>query len=1005
MKKLFLLLIAVISIGVLASAQTRTVRGTVVDATNNEPLIGATVAPTGTDKGVLTDIDGNFTITISDAVKTLDFSYVSYKTKTVPVQDKMYVSLDPSAEVLENVVVTGYGSGKKLGSMVGSVSVVGSDDLENVTTPSFLDALQGKVAGLSILSSSGDPSSTQNSVRIRGINSLNSSLEPLFILDGAPVTQTVFNTLNPNDIESITVLKDAASVAIYGSRAANGVIVITSKRGRYAEKATVNIRMKYGWSQMTQDKMDMMNSEQYIRYRDLINQPVSQDMRDAWEKYGINTDWRKETFNGHAPTYSLEASVTGGSEVSNYYLSINHLDQEGIIDQSSMRRETIRASLQTRATEWLRIGFQANLGYTKFEQNNESNASLSGRGVYATNPMTFARKAFPTDSPNYYTFDENGNIVWGERALYLHYSGMPTPWYNIQTRSVWNNRVTINANLFEEITPIQGLVLRAQQAVDAYDVRSDNVGYAHEPLYTPMGDEYGVNTAIDGVDQGYNGQDFGRYYQFTYTNTAEYRFRLGADHNITALAGQESIIQKSNSVSTWSEGQTDRRLPLLQQGDDTKNQVSQSKAEITMNSFFFSGSYNYDDKYFFDASFRTDGSSRFAPGHRWASFWSVGAMWDIKQEKFMKPYTWLTKSRLRVSYGTTGNSAFSNYAYQGLVAAGTTRYNGKPTYYISQPENLDLSWETVKGFDLGLSLGFLNKVNLDLAFYNKTSVDMLMKVPYSMTTGMSANWGNVASMRNTGIDVQFDFTPIQTRDWLWEIHGNFNYNHNVITKLFNDLDEVPLNDTGLILKKGNLAYEYHMVKFAGVDPRDGKQLWYTKEGNLTKVYNESRDAVGMDKSQFSPFSGGFGTNLSWKGISLLADFTFAVGKYMINNDRYFSENSNFAQSFNQMTSMLNVWTPTNRYTDIPAPTETIQFDSHLLENASFMRLKNVTLQYSLPKSWMKKAQLEDVTFHFTGRNLLTFTGYTGYDPEPESNVVVFYYPNTRQYEFGIDVTF
>ena len=1006
MKKLFLLLFAVISIGLAASAQTRTVKGTVFDALTDEPLIGVSVVPEGTTNGTLTDIDGNFTLTIQQSVKNLVFSYVGYKTLTVPVKDKMNISLEPAAETLETVVVTGYGSGKKLGSVVGSVAVVGEDALENVTTPSFIDALQGKVSGLSIMSNSGDPSSSQTSIRLRGVNSLNSSNTPLFILDGAPVTETVFNTLNPNDIENITVLKDAASVAIYGSRAANGVIVITSKRGKYAEKATVNIRAKYGWSQMTQDKTEMMNSEQYIRFRDLIGSPVSDAQRYAWEGLGIDTDWRKETFDSHAPTYSLEASVTGGSEATNYYLSLNHLDQQGLIAASAMRRETLRASFTTRATDWLRIGFQANIGYTKFQQNNESNAIYSGDGIYDANPMTFARKALPMDSPYYYTIGEDGKAIWGAKADYLHYSQNVTPWYIETIRSNWNNRVTLNANLFEELTPIKGLTLRAQQALDAYDARQDAYVYAHDPLYTPMGDVYGVDQVnTSGVIEGQAVQSFGRYYQFTYTNTAEYRFRLNGVHNITVLGGQESIIYKTTSFGVSSTGQSDRRQPLLQQGLSTTFTGTQSVSQMTMNSFFISGSYNYGDKYFVDLNFRTDGSSRFDAKNRWAQFWSAGAMWDMKQEKFLKPYTWLNKARFRLSYGETGNSSFgSYYNYFGLVGTGSN-YNNQTTLGVSQPPNQKLKWERVCGLDIGINVGLFNKVDLDVDFYNKETKDMIVSVPYSMTTGISSNYGNMASMRNTGVDVQVTYTPIQTRDWLFELHGNFNYNHNEITSLFDGIDEVPMTNANVIYKKGHQANELYMVRYAGVDPRDGQQMWYTRDGNLTKVYNETDDAVCIGKSQFAPWGGGFGTNVSWKGISLLVDFNFALGKYMVNNDMYFIQNANFAQDFNQTTKMLEVWTHPGQVTDIPAPGQTIYFDTRMLENASFMRLKNLTLQYSFPKAWIRKATLSDLTIHFTGRNLLTFTKYTGYDPEPEINIVSFFYPNTRQYEFGISASF
>lgn len=991
--------------GLAAFAQQSTVSGTVIDATNGEPLIGASVKLTGTNLGVSTDFDGKFTIGVTPGVSTLTVEYVGYTPQTVPVQQNMTVEMVPQSEMLDAVVVTGYGSGRKLGTVVGSVSVVGSADLANTPSPSFVDALQGKVAGLSILSSSGDPSSVQNQIRLRGVNSLNSSTTPLFILDGAPVTQTVFNTLNPNDIESITVLKDAASVAIYGSRAANGVIVITSRRGKMGD-ARVNIRAKYGWSQMTDDKTDMMDSKQYVQYRDLIGQPVSKDMRYAAEVLGINTDWRKETFSGHAPTYSIEAGITGGTEQFNYYLSLNHLDQEGIIDQSDMRRETVRVNLNSRVNDWFRVGFQANLGYVKFEQNNESNAIYSGSGVYGGNPMVFCRKALPMDSPYYYTLNEDNKPIWGDKAYYLHFTKMPIPAYFQKYRSVWRDRVTVNSHLFEEITPIEGLTIRAQQAVDAYDYRVKNYGYAHDMLVTPMGDVYTEGANDDGIVEGYNQQSFSRYYQFTYTNTAEYRFKVADVHNISVLLGQESIISKSHGFSAFNDGYSDARFYLLGQGTSvTLDDIGESISQTAMNSFFLSGTYNYKEKYFLDASVRRDGSSYFAPGHRWATFWSAGVMWDAKQEKFLAPVKWLDTAKLRVSYGTTGNSSFANYAYFGLVGSAGL-YNGSQAWGLAQPSNYDITWESVAGLDVGLTLGFCDKVLADIAFYNKNTNNMIIQIPYSATTGVTAGWGNVASMRNTGVDVQLSYTPIRTKDWMWELRGNFNYNRNEITALFDGLDQLPFPDSNIIYKVGETANAFYMVRYAGVDPRDGKQMWYTREGNLTKRYNYERDAVIIDrKSQYAPWAGGFGTTVAWKGLSLRADFTWAAEKYMVNNDLYFVQNNNFATSFNQTTKMLDVWTHPGQVTDIPATGQTIQFDTRMLEDASFVRLKTLTLTYSLPKSVTSKARLNDVTLHFTGRNLLTFTGYTGYDPEPETNIIAFFYPNTRQYEFGIDVSF
>lgn len=994
-----LLMVAVVS------AQTRTVSGTVVAAADNEPLIGATVVPVGGGSGTATDIDGKFHITVPGSVKEVKVSYVGMKTVTLPLTDGMVVKLEMSDNRLDEVVVTGYGSGKKLGSLVGSVSVVNEEVFANTPSTTFVDALQGQVSGLSILSSSGDPSSIDNQIRLRGVNSINAGNTPLFILDGAPVTETVFTTLNPSDIESITVLKDAASVAIYGSRAANGVIVITSKKGKFGEKAKFTVRASYGWSQLAEDKVDMMNSQQYIQYRDLIGNPVSNEIKNIVDKYGISTNWRDQLFKDNAPTYSVEAAMSGGGENLSYYLSMNHYDQDGLIAQSGMRRETVRFALNSRVNNWFRVGFQGNLGYTKYRTNNESNAIYSGSGIYATNPMVFARKAMPYDSPYYYKIDENGQIIYGDRAEYLHYTGAPTPDYINSGRSVERSRVTANLVAYEQATPIEGLNLRAQQAVDAYDTRLNNLGFPKEQLVTPMGDVYSNGAKPGEIAPGYNQQSFTRYYSFTYTNTAEYKFALNDIHHISALLGQESIITRTNAFGVFSEGQTDIRQMLLSQGTSVAiSDLSQSMTQSVFNSYFVNASYDYDERYFLDATFRRDGSSKFAPDHRWSNFWSIGAMWNAKAESFLQPYTWLNDLKVRMSYGTTGNSSIADYRYFGLIGSGTN-YNGAGSLGISRASNYDLTWETVKAFDFGVNFGIFNVLNGEIDFYRKETVDMLLEIPYSFTTGLSQGYGNVGSMTNTGVDIDLNASIIKNRDWYWGVRFKMNYNKNEITELFGGRDTFTLPDAGIQYKVGHDAGSYWMVEWAGIDPRDGQQMWYDKDGNLTKVYNEERDAKLIDKSQFAPWSGGFGTDLRWKGLSLRVDFTWASGKYMINNDRYFIENNNNATDYNQMTSMLNVWTKPGQITDIPAPGQVLQFDSHLLEDASFMRLKNLTLQYSLPEKWLKSAKLNAVNLHFTGRNLLTFTDFTGYDPEPETNVVAFFYPNTRQYEFGIEIAF
>jgi TonB-linked SusC/RagA family outer membrane protein len=995
-KKLFLLLCALLTVMVV-SAQTRTIHGTVVAAADNEPLVGATVVPVGGNgHGTATDIDGNFAIVIGNNVKELKVSYVGMQTVNAAVSNGMVVRLEVSANNLDEVVVTGYGSGKKLGSIVGSVAKVGEEVFKNTPSSNFVDALQGQVAGLNIFSSSGEPSAVPSSVRIRGVNSIEAGNTPLYILDGAPVSSTIFTTLNPSDIESITVLKDAVSTAVYGSRAANGVIVITSKKGKFGEKAKVTIGANYGWSSMVADRLDMMNSSQYVQYRDLIGQPVSDEARMLVEKYGVDTDWRSVLFDDNAPTYSVTATVQGGTDKTSYYIGLNHYDQDGVAVQSGMRRTSLRSNLTSQVNDWFRLDFKSNLGFTRWESNYFSDNSMNNNW---NNPMAMSRWMYPYQPSNYYSIDEDGNIQWGDEASYYWMKGAFNPKWLASTRDFYRNRITGNIVLAETISPIKGLNIRAQQAVDAYDQRLNRVQYPQSNFVTPMG-----TTAPASSLTGWNYQSFTRYYSFTYTNTAEYRFNIDNKHNVSLLAGQESIISKSSGFGVETDGQTDYRQMLLTNGTTvTMSDVAQSLSESVFNSFFFTGSYDFDNRYFIDASYRRDGSSKFAPGHRWANFWSVGAMWNIKAENFLKPYTWLDDLKLSVSYGTTGNSSIDNYMYYGTLGSGSL-YNGQSSLGISNAPNYDLTWETVKSFDLGLKIGLINHLDLDVDFYKKKTCDMLMEIPYSYTTGYDSGYGNIGSMTNTGVDVEFNASIVNTRDWYVGARVNFNYNKNEITELFNGQSEYTLANYGMQLAVGHPYGELYYTRYAGVDPRDGKQMWYDKNGNLTKTYSDD-DKVLLGKSLYAPWTGGWGIDARWKDLSLRMDWNWAAKKYMLNNELYFVQNSANSTSMNQTTAMLNIWTTPGQVTDIPAYGESVQFDDRWVEDASYMRLKNLTIQYNLPRTLIKSSGLQNVALHFTGRNLITITGYKGYDPEPEKNLVLNLYPNTRQYEFGVEVTF
>ena len=1003
MKKLLSIILVAFTVMLPALASAKTVNGVVVDAETGEPLSGATVLPQGSTSGVATNLDGQFSLTVADNVKAIVISYIGYETKTVKAGQDMKIELVAGANVLDDLVVTGYGSAKKAGSIVGSVTVVGEKQFQKLTTPSFTDALQGQVAGLSVATTSGEP--TQSAyIRLRGVNSLEAGITPLFILDGAPISSSLFNTLNPADIESISVLKDAASTAIYGSRAANGVIIITSKKGQYGAAAKVELRAQYGFSSMVHDGANMMNSEQYIQMRDLIGMPVSQEARDAWEKYGISTNWRNEIFNGHAPTYDLDASITGGTTNTSYYLGLNHHDQQGIIDQSGMRRESIRFNFDGKIKSWLKVGLQAAFGYNKYETNSEN---LNSGGIYGADPAFFSRVALPLDSPYYYT-TSGGKAEFDKsrRAEYLIYSGRVLPFMYNDYRSQYKKNITGNINLYEQLNPVKGLTIRAQQSFEGFDWLLENKNFPREAIVTPMLDKDGNPIKYAGfANSGSAQKSFQRYYRFTYTNTAEYQFSLNQEHNFSFLVGQESIISKDTGFGAYTSGHTDRRMMSLTQGTTVSlGNLSDFLTETVFNSFFFNLNYNYLGKYYLDATFRRDGSSKFAPGHRWGNFWSVGARWSIAKEDFMKSNTWINSLDLRASYGVTGNSSISDYSFFGAVGSGKN-YNGQGTLGISNQSNSDLTWETVSTLDIGINFRIFNQLTGEIAFYDKKTSNMLMSIPYSYTTGFSSGMGNICEMKNTGVEIDLKWDVLQHRDYFLSLKGNVTYNKDRITKLFNGRDSYPLLDYGLCYQVGHSSGEFFTVPYAGVDPADGKQLWVDIDGNLTKTYNEERDSRLIGKSQYAPWFGGFGVEGGWKGISVGADFSWAANKWLLNNDNYFIQNANNAPNYNQTAEMLQTWTTPGQVTMYPAYGEVRQFDSHLIENASYMRLKKLTVQYTLPKALTQKAKIDRVNVFFTGRNLLTFTGFSGYDPEPESNLVRFNYPNTRQFVFGLEVSF
>lgn len=972
---LLFVLLTLLNIPLLLFAQDGyQVTGHVLSAEDNQPMIGVSILEKGTSNGVITDIDGNYRITVTKFPATLQFSYIGMKTveKQVTASTRINLEMESDAQQVDEIVVVAYGVRKK-GTIAGSVSTVKAEKMENVPAPSFDQALQGQTPGLSVISNSGEPSAAA-SFQIRGANSINSGTAPLFILDGVAISSTDFNTISPSDIESISVLKDASSTSIYGARAANGVVVITTKRGRKMDKAQVTFRTQLGFSQVAQDKWNMMDTNERILFEKELGLTAGQD----YEKLSqTNINWFDEVFRDNAPLQNYELSVNGATEKLNYFISGGYYDQDGTAQGSTFRRYNLRANVEAKANSWLKIGTNSMVAYEEYAQADDGEYSLY-------TPISACRFMLPYWNP----YKSDGSLASSNDGTWAGTGLNPIEWMdnNPLTRKKYKALSTV----FAEISPIENLTVRSQIGID----------YSHATAFTRSFPSYSMNNG-----SGSAGRSSEDVLSLTITNTANYRLNLEGGHAFNFLLGQEGVDYRYEGFTVSTGGQNNDFLTNIASGTRATNWGDQTSSYAYV-SFFGRSEYSYSDRYYADFSVRTDASSRFGEQGRWATFWSLGLMWNLKNEAFMKKYDWLTTAQIALSTGTSGNSSIPNYDHLALVAGGVS-YGGEAGIAPIQRGNEMLGWEKLWTTNLGLHLEFVNRVNLDVEVYNKRTSNMLMSVPVSYADGgLGSRWDNVGVMINRGVEFQLGADVIRTKDFVWNVSANASYNHNEITELYNGLDEYEMSGTNTKLVVGHSYGEFYINRYAGVNPANGDALWYDKDGNITTEFNES-DKVMVGKSRVAPWQGGFGTSLTWKGITLSGQFSWVADRYMINNDRYFEESNGLYTAFNQSKRLLyDRWKNSGDVTDIPRYGVTPQFDTHLLEDASFLRLKNVTLSYVFPKSLLSKTNFfSSARVYVQGQNLLTFTKFSGLDPESTSNLYAAKYPMSRQFSFGLEVAF
>lgn len=959
-----------------AQAQVR-VSGVITDAANGEPLMGVAVIA-GAGNGAVSDVDGRYSL-VAAAGTRLVVSALGYTQQEAVVpqgadQWTFDIVMEEDRLSIEESVVIAYGVRKK-GTIAGSVASVKADKIEATPTAAFDQALQGQVAGLSVMSNTGEPSASAT-MTIRGTNSINSGTAPLYILDGMPISAADFNTVNPADIENISVLKDASSTSIYGARAANGVIVITTKRGRAADRPQIDFHAQLGVGRLAYGKWDQMNTAERIQYEKEIGLTDGKNY-DYLSKTDVN--WLDMVYRNNALLQSYELSVSGADDKTNYYVSGGYFDQDGIAIGSSFRRYSFKTNFERRAAKWLTVGMNLNMNYQDIEQADEGAYTL-------VTPISASRFMLPYYSP----YKADGTLASVNDGSWKGTGQNPLEW--LANNPLNYKKYKLFTNVYAEFTLYKGLTFRTQGGVDYSHVTALSKSM---PSYAPNhGEGSASRQSTDGMT-------------LSITNTLNYAFDIDKTHDFHFMLGQEGVNYHFEAFNVRAAGQTNDKLTDIATGTRVTAWGSTADSDYAFLSFFGRGEYNYANRYYLEGSVRTDASSRFGKNNRWAAFWALGGMWDARNEDFMaSSRNWLTTAQLSVNTGTSGNSSIPNYEHYSLMAGGAD-YVGEAGMVPSQMGNDKLTWETTWSTNVALHLGFWSRLNADIEFYHKHTYNMLMEVPLSYTTsnGFGYRWDNVGGMNNTGVEINLDALAVQAGDFRWNINANVSYNHNRITELYNGVSEYETANTNTKLVVGHPVGEFYINRYAGVNPANGDALWYDKDGNITNVLRDS-DKVLVGKTYFAPWQGGFGTNLSWKGLALSAQFSWVADRWMINNDRYFDESNGRFQSYNQSKRLLNRWKKPGDVTDIPRHGVYTEFDSRLLEDASFLRLKNLMLSYSLPKDLLQRNRvLRGVRFYLQGQNLLTFTPFSGLDPEGTSNIYAAQYPMSRQYTFGIDITF
>ena len=964
----------------------QTISGSVSDE-DGSPLVGASVVEVGTNNGVVADFDGNFSISVSDDA-SLSVSFLGYVTQVVAVGDNTSIDIVLSeGGQLDEVVVTGYGSESRR-LLTDNIASLGSEDISEIPTPNVFNTFAGKVAGVQVTQTNGKVESGFN-FRIRGQASISASSQPLYVLDGIPLI--TYNessngaptnpliTLSPNEIESIDILKDASAASIYGSQGANGVVIITTKKGK-AGKAKFNLNISNGVSNPSNYR-DWMNAAEYIEifseagrngynlgidFTSFMEGRFDRYSNGTWREGTYDTDWEKIALV-EGSVQDADFSVSGGSDNTNYFFSVAYNETEGIVLGNSLDKISARANISTAVTDKLTLNFNLGYGRTDIDRIANDNAFVTPLQAIAQSPI----------SPAYVDGEPFSNTVYVNFLLEDKYAN-----YNTIIRRN-TGKVSADLDLFS------GLTFTSEFAYDLYGQSEDQFRGSLTPFMSTNGSGYASNATTE---------------NYIVTNYLNYEY--ANDYSSLDLTVGSSLNKSKRRFSSVSGEQ----FP----SDDF--QTIASAAEITAGSgsftsfsfvgYFARATYNIQDKYLFKAGLRRDGSSRFGENVQFGNFPSFSAGWILSNEDFIGEniFSFL---KLRGSWGEVGNAAIGNFAALGLF--GATSFNQRPGLQPTQPSNQDLSWETTTQTDVSVQFGLLDdKITGELTYYNKDTDDLLFGEPIPGSSGFTSLTKNIGAVKNTGVEFLLNTVNIKNNDFSWSSSLNLATNENEVVTLPNGEDAISGRN---ILREGEPINAFYLVEYAGVNPDNGNALFYDADGVATESYSaDYRKVVG---NPFPNFIGGLTNYISYKNFELSFTFSAEFGASIYNAGGRFQQTSGDWFD-NQTRDQLRRWRQPGDITDVPAAAiaggNGTQHSTRYLQDGDFIRLKDLNLSYSIPQDLISSVGLEKARIYLSGINLLTITDYDGYDPESRADTFgggqTFYSaPAPRTVSLGVNLTF